>query len=131
MLILQLIILVLLSIGALTDLKSRRVSNWVTHPIIIAGAAFSILENVSLTYFHLIFTVFFITAHIIKLPGFNLGSADLKAIIPLMLTLPLYPLMVFMSLITIFSGALGLKDKHSIPMFIPITLGFLITTLTA
>lgn len=107
----------------MTDLKARWVSNWVTHPIIVLGVIIFVTQDIELSYLHLIFILFFLIAY--KVGG--LGSADLKVLIPIVISLSFFPLLGFLALSAIFTNMLGLKNKYNIPMFVPIYLGYIPT----
>lgn len=121
MLILQTVIAVLLLYGCYTDWKYLYVSNRVTYSIALLSIPMLNLNN-QLLWFQALFIIFILVAWHLN----QFGGADVKVLIPIILTLSEIPLLIFLGVMCI-SGMLMfiILRRQEIPQFIPITFAFL------
>lgn len=119
----QVLIILLLLYGCYTDLKWRHVSNKVTGSIIILAL---ILFNQEILNFKGIFIFFLIvswSAHMI-------GAADIKALVPIILSLGMFEFFVFLFVFCTIGISIWIirsrrNPEYTIPGYIPITIAFI------
>ena len=126
----KLTILILLLYGCYTDMKWRHVSNKISFSI---AALALILFNPDVLGIKGAFIIFLIFSwsfnpHAKKYLGSKLiGSADIKVLIPLILSFAAIPLIMFIAIFCSVGVTIGLLKgrKYTIPGFIPITTAYL------
>jgi Flp pilus assembly protein protease CpaA len=119
LLLISLAITGLLIFGSYRDWKTRHVSNWITGAIIII--------SLPIIYFNLVTNEFNLW-HYAGLIAFSFmfGGADVKVLIPIFLSLDPPGLITFLLIFCIvgFAYILITKKKNDVPVFLPITVGY-------
>lgn len=118
----QLSIIVALIIGCYYDLKEREVSNAISYSILVLCIPLINVSNI--TPMHFVIAILFT---ILTLRG-AYGGADLKVLVPIVMSLTTLSLSIFLIGITIFSIPFVIKNRNDIPLFIPITISYMIIT---
>lgn len=118
--ILQILILILLLYGCYTDLKYRHVSNKISFSI---AALALLLFNPEILVIKGAFILFIILSWRIKM----IGSADVKVLAPLIVMLNQWQFYIFLFIFCISGTLIGIliRNKYSIPGYIPITIALL------
>ena len=115
---LEIIILLLLIVGFVLDLKTRRVSNKLTASVLIVSSPLIYHNLNQITAYHLV-PVVLILYLILKR---QIGGADVKVLVPIILFLSLWELWVFGFVLAV-SGLL-MKGKKRVPYFVNIVIGY-------
>lgn len=118
----QFTIIIALIIGCYYDLKYREVSNAISYSILFLCIPLVRVDNI--THMHIVIAVLFT---ILTLRG-AYGGADLKVLVPIVMSLTTLSLSIFLIGLTIFSIPFVLKNKNDIPLFVPITISYMIIT---
>ena len=119
LLIVNILIFILLCIGAYSDLKTRTVSNKITYSIGILCIILILIYGIA-SWMSGIFILLFISLYFFNL----MGGADMKVLVPMILIIPNPE--IFVLIISVLGGIYALISwSKEIPYFVPITLGFL------
>lgn len=126
LLIFKILILLLLFVGAYTDYKTRIVSNKIIVGIVILSLPI-ILEQtnwlIPILLVSLFLGMFYFPFDKIGLPN-QIGGADTKVLIPLMLGMSTNEIFIFFLLFTIPNIYFLIRFWKGIPLFIPILFGY-------
>ena len=116
----KLSILILLLYGCYTDLKYRHVNNKISFGIAALALLLFSPEILAIKGVFIIFIIFSWTAKLI-------GAADVKVLAPLTLMFNPWQFFIFLFIFCISGCLIGLiiRDKFSIPGYIPITTALL------
>lgn len=116
----QFTIIIALIIGCYYDLKYREVSNAISYSILFLCIPLVSVANITLV--HIVIAILFT---VMTLRG-AYGGADLKVLVPIIMSLTTLSLSIFLIGITVFSIPFVIKNKNDIPLFIPITISYMI-----
>lgn len=123
-------ILFLLLYGSYTDLRTRTVSNKVTGGVILLSLPLIYMAWGNLTSLHIAYSVLILFMYY-KTQGNGFGGADVKAMIPIMLTMSISSLIVVMTAWIFASVCVAILLKsNKIPFFVPMTVGYIIYIVT-
>lgn len=123
--VLQNIVLLFLILASYNDLKTRRVSNKLISAIVISSTPLIYMNLSNITIAHIVIIIVLLYIFFTKKFG-GIGGADVKAIIPITLSLTLYHILIMWVIILISDLIMRLKYKEGTPYFLAITLSYLI-----
>jgi Flp pilus assembly protein protease CpaA len=92
----------LLCYGAYSDYKTQCVSNWITYSIIMLSFSLIAINTANITWYHFLFIAMLFILFVVN----KFGGADFKAIVPIILALPLIQFIYFMVMVVVVGGIL-------------------------
>ena len=113
------IVFSLLVIGSLSDLKTRRVSNYITGAVIIVSLPMILNNTGNLSLLSFVFPLAMFL---------SMGAADGKALFPISLSIPTSILWIYIAIFCVVGlyYIVILKKKDDVPAFVPITVAYLV-----
>jgi len=122
------IVVALLSLGCYYDYKERRVSNLITGTIMLMSLPLVYMNMTSGELFNPLFALGGLIAM-----AFVVGVADSKVLLPIFFSISMMQLFLFLMVFSIvgYAYVLTTKKKDDVPVFIPITIAYVVVMLFA